>query len=91
MISTIIKEPRSHAEPREGNIFTWQHQKSDVPKGETRTDLKGKARSARSKIKRKKMEEKRKKLSEKAEVKASVYSALREFWCTFKKTVINHI
>lgn len=30
--------PHSHAGLREGNVFTWQHQKSDVPKGETRTD-----------------------------------------------------
>lgn len=41
MISTMIStisQPPSHAGPRVGSIFTWQHQKSDVPKGETRTD-----------------------------------------------------
>jgi hypothetical protein len=39
VISMIINDPHSHAGLREGNIFTWQHQKkNDVPKGETRTD-----------------------------------------------------
>lgn len=39
VISTITNNPHSHAGLREGNIFTWQHQKkNDVPKGEIRTD-----------------------------------------------------
>lgn len=39
VISLIISDPPSHAGVRVDNIFTWQHQKkSDVPKGETRTD-----------------------------------------------------
>lgn len=38
---TIIQQPSSHAKLSVNNfkqIFTWQYQKSDVPKGETQTD-----------------------------------------------------
>lgn len=38
VMNVVISDPHLHAGLGEDNVFTWQHQKSDVPKGETRTD-----------------------------------------------------
>ena len=38
VMNVVINDPHSHAGLGEDNVFTWQHRKSDVPKGETRTD-----------------------------------------------------
>lgn len=72
------------------NVFTWQHQKIDVPKGETQTDWRERSEvSTRQDGRDRKLRRTKKKRKRKAEARRKlkllfVFPASPRSWHTFK-------
>lgn len=68
--STLLQWIQSHAGLRVDNVFTWQYQKTDVPKGETQTDWRERSEvSTRQDGRNRKLRRTKKKKKRKAEAR----------------------